>query len=624
MSDVIKLLPSHIANQIAAGEVVQRPASVAKELIENAIDAGASKIDLVAKDGGKTLVQVVDNGCGMSDTDARKSFERHATSKIATADDLFALQTKGFRGEALASVAAIAHVSLKTKLHDAELGTELINEGSEIISQEAVMCADGTSVSVKNLFFNVPARRNFLGKNVTEYRKVLDEFLRIALVHPDIKMTFHHDGEEIFNLPEVNLRQRIVQLFGSAFNERLVPISEETDIVKITGFVTKPEYCKSKSDQCYLFVNDRFFKDRYLNHAILNAYEGLIPTGKYPPYFIYFQVPTQSIDVNVHPTKTEIKFEENQAIYAFLRSAIKQALGQFNVLPTIDFDQEMSFNTPKLKEGEQVKMPEIKVDPDFNPFETTKQSGAKSGVSGSVKANGFSQIQPAKEEWENFQRDDKKNLEKFTEAQHNELTYSSSMDEELTDGEEAVRIEKKKPVQINEKYILSSIKHGFILIDQYRAHVRVLFDEIMEEDHNPQIQQLLFEEKIPIEKQDLPVWKEIIDDINSLGFEILLENGEVVIKGQPSSAKDKNPVELLTVIFEAYNHSEQDDTVEIKSKLALTLATGMAIKGGVGLTTEEMEYLIDALFASSSPQYSPHGKKIIETFTMDEIIKRFS
>jgi DNA mismatch repair protein MutL len=618
MSDVIKLLPSHIANQIAAGEVVQRPASVAKELIENAIDAGADKIDLLVKDGGKTLVQVVDNGSGMSDTDARMSFERHATSKIATADDLFALQTKGFRGEALASIAAIAHVTLKSKLHDAELGTEIINEGSKIVKQEAVMCPNGTSIAVKNLFYNVPARRNFLGKNTTEYRKVLDEFMRVALVHPEIKMTFHHDKEEIYNLPVSNIRQRISYLFGKNYDQRLVPVSEETDICKITGFVTKPEFAKAKSDHCFFFVNNRFFKDRYLNHAVLNAYEGLIPAGKYPPYFLYFEVPTKSIDVNVHPTKTEIKFEENQAIYAYLRSSIKQALGQFNVAPTIDFEQEMSFNTAPLKEGEEVKIPEIKVNPEYNPFKSTKSGGG--GVSGDTKPNGFSQIQPNKGEWEdleNFKTEEEKIGADDASNEHNEVTISSSMDE---DGFS----EDKKPVQINEKYILTTVKNGFILIDQYRAHVRILYDQLIKDEGQSDAQKLLFEESIEMESPDIPIWKEILDTVNDLGFEVEIADNVINIKAVPSQAKEQNPVTLLTGIFETYKLSEQEASVEIKTKLALSLAQGMAIRGGVALTTEEMEYIIDALFASSSPQYSPHGKKIIETFSMDEIIKRFS
>lgn len=622
MSDVIKLLPDHIANQIAAGEVVQRPASVVKELIENSIDAGASKIQLIAKDGGKTLIQVIDNGSGMSAADAKMSFERHATSKIAKADDLFSLQTKGFRGEALASIAAVAHVSLKTKRVEDEHGIELVNEGSKIQSEEPVMCTDGTSIAVKNLFFNIPARRNFLGKNTTEYRKIMDEFLRVALVHPEIEMSFHHNDDEIYQLFPSNLRQRIVAIFGKAYNERLVPINEETDIVKISGFVTKPEYCKAKSDQCFLFVNNRYFKDRYLNHAILNAYEDLIPSGKYPPYFIYFEVPTKSIDVNVHPTKTEIKFEENQAIYAFLRSATKQALGQFNVAPTLDFEQEVSFNVPSLKKGEQVKVPEIQVNPDFNPFKSTKSSSGGGGTSGAIQSNGFSKIQPDKNVWENFYEDAKAEesiQEKNEFTQHNEVRLSSSIDE--GDGE---AIETKKPIQINEKYILSTVKNGFILIDQYRAHMRILYDELMQNDQSVEVQRLLFPEKIQLSKQDKPYWKEMLDELNTLGFELKMKNDEIEVVGQPVHSKSDNPARLLEEILEAYKLSEQDTSTDVKEKLAISASSSMAIKGGVKLTVEEMKFIIDALFASSSPQLSPRGKKIIETFTLDELVKRFN
>ena len=620
MSDLIKLLPDHIANQIAAGEVVQRPASVVKELIENSIDAGASKIQLIAKDGGKTLVQVIDNGSGMSTADAKMSFERHATSKISKADDLFSLRTKGFRGEALASIAAVAHVSLKTKRVEDELGVEIVNEGSKIKSEEPVMCANGTSIAVKNLFFNIPARRNFLGKNTTEYRKIMDEFLRVALVHPTIEMSFHHNDDEIYQLYASNLRQRIVAVFGKAYNERLVPINEETDIVKISGYVTKPEYCKAKSDQCFLFVNNRFFKDRYLNHAILNAYEDLIPSGKYPPYFIYFEVPTSSIDVNVHPTKTEIKFEENQAIYAFLRSATKQALGQFNVAPTLDFEQERSFDVPALKKGEQVKVPEIRVNPDYNPFKSTSASSA--GTSGAIQSNGFSKIQPDKNVWENFYADAKSfetESEKNDVQEHNEVRLSSSIDDD-----EGEIVETKKPVQINEKYILSSVKNGFILIDQYRAHARILYDEMIQKDVSIEIQRLLFPEVLKVSKQDKPYWDEVFEILNSMGFELNKKEDEIEIIGQPVYSKSDNPCRLLEEIIENYKLNEQENSMDPREKLAISASSSMAIRGGVKLSHEEMQFIIDALFASSSPQVSPRGKKIIETFTLDELVKRFN
>lgn len=613
MSDVIKLLPDHIANQIAAGEVVQRPASVVKELIENSIDAGATKINLIVKDGGRTLVQVIDNGSGMSEIDARMSFERHATSKIKDANDLFALHTKGFRGEALASIAAVAHVSLKTKRVDAELGTEIINEGSKIVSQESVMCSDGTSIAVKNLFFNVPARRNFLGKDTTEYRKILDEFLRIALVHPEIEFTFHHNDEEIYNLKNSNLRQRIVQIYGTNFNQRLVPVNEETDIVNITGFVTKPEFNKASRDQCFFFVNNRYFNDRYFNHAINNAYEGLIPSGKFPPYFLYFDVPTHSIDVNVHPTKTEIKFEENQAIYAIIRSAVKQALGQFNIAPTLDFEQEQSFNSISPKKGEPIRVPEIKVDPAYNPFVSTKPSN-NSGTTGTISSNGFSKIKPHREDWEGFY-EIAKNEEKAVEQE--ELTVESGMDTEL-------KAAPKKPVQINEKYIMVSMKSGFMLIDQYRAHNRILYEQFMAASEGNQIktQKLLFPETLEIEKTDMPVWSELLPQLNEMGFDVEMEKTELAISGVPVEAKDKNPKEIIIAIFESFKASEQE--ADASDRVALSMASSLAIRGGNSLNTDEMDYIVDALFATSSPQIAPNGKKIIETITIEELTKRFN
>ncbi|MDA7803027.1 DNA mismatch repair endonuclease MutL [Crocinitomix sp.] len=621
MSDLIKLLPDHIANQIAAGEVVQRPASVVKELVENAIDAGATTVNLIAKDGGRTLVQVIDNGSGMSPIDARMSFERHATSKIANADDLFLLHTKGFRGEALASIAAIAHVSMRTKLHDAELGTEITNEGSKIISQEPVMTANGTSIAVKNLFFNVPARRNFLGKNATEYRKIVEDFLRIALVHPNIEMTFHHNDDEIYNLPNQGLRQRIVQIYGNKFNQRLVPVNEETDILKITGFVLKPEFAKAARDQSYFFVNNRYFKDRYFNHAVANAYDGLIPSGKFPPYFLYFEVPTQSIDVNVHPTKTEIKFEENQAIYAIIRSAVKQALGQFNIAPSLDFDQEMSFNIPALKKGETVKMPEISVDPNFNPFKPETKKSTPGG--NTFSSEGFSQqrsVDPSV--WKNFYETSKTEEEviESTEDTEPELkTFSSSMNNSLD-------IQRKKPTQINDKYILTSVKNGFLLIDQYRAHCRILFDQLIEDigKSGVQSQKLLFNDIIEVDKTDLYLWQELIPALNQAGFELDIEGSKIEIAAVPVHLEDRNPQRALVDIFEGFKVNQQNNDLNTDAAVALSMASAMAIRGGNKLTIDEMEYLTDALFASSAPQLSPHGKKIIETFTMDEITKRFN
>ena len=371
MSDIIQLLPDHVANQIAAGEVVQRPASVVKELLENAIDAGASSVTLLIKDAGKTLIQVIDDGIGMSPTDARLSFERHATSKIKDAQDLFNINTKGFRGEALASIAAVAHVEQKTKLTNEQLGTHIKIEGSKITTQEVVSTPKGTSVSVKNLFFNIPARRNFLKSDAIETRHIIDEFQRVALAHPSISFLLHHNGNEVYHLKESNLRKRIVAIFGSKMNEKLVPINEQTDLISVQGFVAKPEFAKKKRGEQFFFVNDRFIKSSYLNHAVVNACEGLLDKGAHPSYFLYLKVPTSSIDINIHPTKTEIKFENEKDIYAILRATVKHSLGQYNVAPVLDFNRDSTLDTPyKFNTKTTASTPKITVDPNFNPFKS--------------------------------------------------------------------------------------------------------------------------------------------------------------------------------------------------------------------------------------------------------------
>lgn len=616
MSELIKLLPDHIANQIAAGEVIQRPASVVKELVENSIDAGATKITLSVKDAGKTLVQVIDNGSGMSEGDARMSFERHATSKIASADDLYSLKTMGFRGEALASICAIAHVQMKTKQVDNELGIEIINEGSEITSQEPIMCTDGTSIAVKNLFYNVPARRNFLGKDATEYRHVLDEFLRVALVNPEIEMNFFHNDEEVYLLPKQNMRQRIVQIFGKAYDQRLVPVSEETDIIKISGYVTKPEFSRTQRDQQYLFVNNRFFKDRYFNHAILNAYEGLIPNDKFPSYFLFFEVPASSIDVNVHPTKTEIKFEENQSIYAILRSAVKQALGKFNIAPTLDFEQETAFETPALKKGETVKMPEIQVNPEYNPFKTTSSSGG-GGSSSNYSGNGYTAAITPSKNWDSAGEDFDAEKELLSDQEN--VTIPSQMNS-------GIEAQRKKPIQLHEKYILTSIKNGFLLIDQYRAHYRVIYDQLLAASEGTKMnaQKLLFKETLEIDQPDLVVWKEIAGMLREFGFEIEVKERFVEVEAIPADTEDLNPIKILKDIFSSYIESEMESDLDVRERVLRTAAASMAIRGGTTLSTEEMEHLIDSLFASESPQFAPNGKKIIETITLDELTQRFN
>ncbi|MFD1550866.1 DNA mismatch repair endonuclease MutL [Putridiphycobacter roseus] len=620
MSDLIKLLPNHIANQIAAGEVVQRPASAVKELIENSIDAGATAIDLIVKDGGKTLIQVIDNGCGMSENDARMSFERHATSKIATADDLFHLQTKGFRGEALASVAAIAHVELKTKLHAEELGTQICVEGSKIKSQEPVQANNGTSISVKNLFYNIPARRNFLGSNITEYKHVLNEFLRVALVHPEVHFTFHNNGDEIYNLPPAGLRQRIVHAFGKNYNSRLVPVQETTDIFSVTGFIVKPEFARSSRDQMYLFVNNRFFKDKYLNHAIQSAFEGMISSKKYPAYFLYFTVPTTSIDVNVHPTKTEIKFENNKEIYAILRSAVKQAIGQYNISPSIDFDLEQTFDTPSPKLGEIVAAPTVKVDPNFNPFNTTAKPS--SGGGSSFQGGQNSAVQPNPSDWESYYHNIKNTSESESEESPvlENILIPSKIDNEF-------QSTTKAPYQIHTKYILTTIKNGFILIDQFRAHARILYNQLLQdwESSTRKTQQLLFPEEFEISASDFVFLHEISEDLTTIGFDFEWVDGKkMLIKGAPAELSGYNLKGIIEDIAAAYKSSEQKNDISITDLVLKSIASSSAIKGGTKLGLEQMQHIVDELFACENYLVSPHGKPVMITYNLEDIQKKFN
>ena len=618
MSDLIKLLPNHIANQIAAGEVVQRPASAVKELIENSIDAGATCINLIVKDGGKTLIQVIDNGSGMSATDARMSFERHATSKIANADDLFHLQTKGFRGEALASVAAIAHVELKTRLHDEELGTQICIEGSKIKSQEPIQTNKGTNISVKNLFFNIPARRNFLGSNITEYKHVLNEFLRVSLVHPEVQFTFHNNGDEIYNFPPAGLRQRIVQAFGKNYNARLVPVQETTDIFSVSGFIVKPEFARSSRDQMYLFVNNRYFKDKYFGHAIQSAFEGMISTKKYPAYFLYFTVPTESIDVNVHPTKTEIKFENNKEIYAILRSAVKQAIGQYNISPSIDFDLEQTFDTPSPKLGEIVAQPTVKVDPTFNPFHsTTKSSG---GGGSTFKGSQNSAVQPNPADWENYYHNTKNTASHEADINTENIVIPSKIDKEF-------QSTTKAPYQIHTKYILTTIKNGFILIDQFRAHARILYNKLLQEWESSarKCQQLLFPEEFEISASDFVFLHEIGDDLKAIGFDFDWVDGKkMLIKGAPAELSGYNLKGIIEDIAAAYKNSEQKNDVSIIDLVLKSIASASAIKGGTKLGLEQMQHIVDELFACENYLVSPHGKPVMVTYNMEDIQKKFN
>lgn len=603
MADIIQLLPDHVANQIAAGEVVQRPASVVKELLENAIDAGATSIKLIISDAGKALIQVIDDGKGMSPTDARLSFERHATSKIKKAEDLFNLHTKGFRGEALASIAAIAHVSLKTKQENEQLGTSIKIEGSTIVSQESTASPKGTSIAVKNLFYNIPARRNFLKSNTIETRHIVNEFQRVALAHSNISFSFYHNEGEIYNLMSGNLRQRIVAIFGKKTNEKLVPIQESTDIVTITGFVTKPEFAKKKKDEQFFFVNDRFIKNPYLNHAVSSAFENLLPYGSYPSYFLFLEVPTASIDINIHPTKTEIKFDDEKTLYAILRSTIKHSLGQFNVAPILDFDRDASMDTPYQYKEKSASTPRVTVDPNFNPFKTEKQ-----------EAMNFPFKREKTVEWESLYNGiDIKDIE----VQNSHINSSLFIEEKTNN----------KTYQVHNKYIVSSIKSGIVYINQQAAHQRILYEEYLENCTvgEAMSQQLLFPIELSFSKTDITLIHEIKEDLESIGFQFdrILEDS-IIVSGMPVTIIESQISMIIEQLLEDINNDIPDTNFSQLDLMAKSLAKSLAIKTGTKLDVKEQEDIVNKLFLCRQPDISPFGKKTFITINIDEIDKMFN
>ncbi len=596
MSDIIQLLPDHVANQIAAGEVVQRPASVVKELLENAIDAGASSVTLLIKDAGKTLIQVIDDGIGMSPTDARLSFERHATSKIKDAQDLFNINTKGFRGEALASIAAVAHVEQKTKLTNEQLGTHIKIEGSKITTQEVVSTPKGTSVSVKNLFFNIPARRNFLKSDAIETRHIIDEFQRVALAHPSISFLLHHNGNEVYHLKESNLRKRIVAIFGSKMNEKLVPINEQTDLISVQGFVAKPEFAKKKRGEQFFFVNDRFIKSSYLNHAVVNAFEGLLDKGAHPSYFLYLKVPTSSIDINIHPTKTEIKFENEKDIYAILRATVKHSLGQYNVAPVLDFNRDSTLDTPyKFNTKTTASSPKITVDPNFNPF---KSDNSEREIHFPYKRNS--------NRWDSSEI-------------HIENTESEKQ-ETLFNHEEAS--ETGKTFQIQKKYLLSSIKSGMVLINQNLAHQRILYEQFLESItvNEAMSQQLLFPVHISFSKSDIEMIEAMRADLENTGFLFeSISDEAVVVKGIPTSITESKIALILEELLNDMKIEVPESSYSHFDVMAKSFAKSLAIKNGTALNSKEQENLVHDLFSCKEPSTSPSGKATFKTLTIKEI-----
>ncbi len=611
MADIIQLLPDHVANQIAAGEVVQRPASVVKELLENAIDAKATTIKLVIKDAGKTLVQVIDNGIGMSTTDARLSFERHATSKIRSADDLFNIHTKGFRGEALASIAAISHVELKTKTEALEVGSQICIEGSEVTSQEVIVVPKGTTISVKNLFYNIPARRNFLKSNPVETRHIIDEFHRVALAHPQVEFKMINNGAIVFNLPSSNIRQRIVSIFGTRTNEKLVPVTEETDIVKVEGFVVKPNFAKKSRGEQFFFVNNRFIKSPYLHHAVLSAFEGLIKDGMHPGYFLFLEVNTKSIDINIHPTKTEIKFDDEHSIYAMLRAAVKHSLGQFSIAPVLDFRKDSDLETPYDYSKKNPVLPTIDVDRSFNPFKRDTSPYRQ----GTAKGNTAS--------WEaiyvGLKNEDKQlDLDEIT---FESEVVSGSIFE--TEQEETLRI----TFQLQKKYIISPIKSGMMVIHQHLAHQRILYEELLKNITIKEAisQQLLFPLKLQFSIPDLEIIKSIQEQLEFTGFSFLsLKKDELELNGIPLAIKESEIKNIFQQLVSDIKTELPDPGFSQNDLLAKSLAKSLAIKTGTLLNSEEQEHLIHQLFACKEPTVSPTNKQIILTLDVKEFDKKFN
>ncbi len=616
MADIIKLLPDHVANQIAAGEVVQRPSSVVKELLENAIDAGATQIKLIIKDAGKTLIQIIDDGKGMSETDARMSFERHATSKITSADDLFNLNTKGFRGEALASIAAVAHVELKTRTAQSETGTFIEIEGSNIITQEICATPQGTSLSVKNLFFNIPARRNFLKSNTVELRHIIDEFHRVALAHPQIKLAMYHNDGEVFQLQAGNLKQRIVAIFGGKTNEKLVPVAEETAIVTIQGYIVKPEFSKKTRGEQFFFVNHRFIKSAYLNHAVSAAFDGLLPDRARASYFLYLTVDPSTIDINIHPTKTEIKFDDEHALYAMLRSTIKHSLGQFNIAPVLDFDRDANLDTPYKYKDKPASIPNVTVDRGFNPFEHVDppKRGAKLPTYEKQNVEGWEQL------YEGLQQ---------VPTGASNVTYESEVATgELFTSKENHPLGKTESTtyQLHNKYIISTIKSGMVIIDQHRAHQRVLYEELLRNITIKESvsQQLLFPLVLSYTPSELELLIQLKEGLENTGFVFgAIKDEALEIMGIPTSLPEAEVPIVIEQLLSDLESEVPDVGFSQTDTLAKSMAKSMAVKAGEVLDATSREHLVNSLFACKEPTISPANRTTFITMNADELERKF-
>ncbi len=606
MSDIIHLLPDSVANQIAAGEVILRPASAVKELLENAIDAGASEINLIAKDAGKTLIHVVDNGGGMTERDARMSFERHATSKIKQANDLFAIRTLGFRGEALASIAAIAQVEMKTRRHEDELGTVVEVEGSKVKNQANCSCPAGTSIQVKNLFFNVPARRSFLKAESAELKHIVDEFFRVALVYNDIRFTFHHNARLVYQLLPSNRKQRIVSLFGSGYNERLVPVEQVSEAISITGFIGKPEFARKSRGEQYFFVNGRYIRHPYLHHSIESAYKELIPVDSLPSYFIYIDTDPGTIDINIHPTKTEVNFLDSKVIYAIIRSAVRQALGLNNLLDSIDFDVERSLDFAPPGANYPVKNPFDRPPSNFNPFE-------QSGPPAHPQPEPWKK--PSIQGWENLYDNNDFKIE--GQKQEEGLFSDPANSDESQEKDRATNV-----FQFQNRYIISSIRSGLVLIDQQRAQERILYEQYLERIRQSQqvIQQELFPCQVSFSSSDAELLDEITDELNVIGFHLnKLGKNTFVVSGTPSGLQETDLQSLLENFLEQYKRNLIELDLDKSTNLARSLACSLSARAGKRLYPEEMIHLIDELFSCKVPDVTPDGKKVFNVISVDQV-----
>ncbi len=614
MPDIIQLLPDSVANQIAAGEVIQRPASVVKELIENAIDAGAVQITVNLKDAGRTLIQVSDNGCGMSDTDARMAFERHATSKIQSANDLFKIRTMGFRGEALASIAAIADVELRTKQHDQEIGTAIHICGSRVISQEALSCANGTNFLVKNLFYNVPARRKFLKANSTELKHIINEVQRVALANPGINLSLIHNQQPIYELAKGdNIRKRIVSIFGKNISQNLIPVETETTLVKIKGYIGQPRHARKTFGEQFFFVNKRFMKHPFFHRAVMQAYEKLLPPDTIPSYFLYLDVDPEAIDINIHPTKTEIKFENESALWQILQASVREGLGKFNVVPSIDFDQSGSIDIPLApKNTDGIQPPSIKVDPTYNPFAHEQKSyGGNNFSSGKNE-----QVKHWEKLYQSFDNEREDTL--LTETQ------DEKEGEPIEISHEGEQYSGKTYFQFKNKFIFTPVKSGLMVIDQKRAHERILYEHYMGVLNSQVIasQQQLFPHTFDLNAADAELLRSILEDLKALGFDVRdFGNNSFIINGTPGMVENFSPMEVIESLLEDLKSTADDIKEKAREKVAASLAKASAISYGYSLKPEEINQLIDQLFACSTPNFSPTGKQVLTIMPVEQFEK---